>query len=31
MKAVVVHGANDLRIDERPEPVAGPGEVVLDV
>ncbi|MBP1133996.1 L-idonate 5-dehydrogenase [Arthrobacter sp. PvP023] len=31
MKAVVVHGANDLRIDERPEPVAGPGEVVIDV
>ena len=31
MKAVVVHGANDLRIDERPEPVAGPGEVVLEV
>lgn len=31
MKAVAVHGANDLRIDERPEPVAGPGEVVLDV
>jgi L-idonate 5-dehydrogenase len=31
MKAVVVYGANDLRIDERPEPVAGPGEIVLDV
>ncbi|BCW53504.1 MULTISPECIES: L-idonate 5-dehydrogenase [unclassified Arthrobacter] len=31
MKAVVVHGANDLRIGDRPEPVAGPGEVVLDV
>lgn len=31
MKAVVVHGANDLRIEERAEPVAGPGEVVLDV
>ncbi|MDT0170496.1 L-idonate 5-dehydrogenase [Pseudarthrobacter sp. BRE9] len=31
MKAVVVHGANDLRIDDRPEPVPGPGEVVLDV
>ncbi|TQJ61457.1 hypothetical protein FBY30_3756 [Arthrobacter sp. SLBN-83] len=31
MKAVVVHGANDLRIDDRSEPVAGPGEVVLDV
>ena len=31
MKAVVVHGPNDLRIDELPEPVAGPGEVVVDV
>ena len=31
MKAVVVHGSNDLRIDERPEPIAGPGEVVLDI
>ncbi|MGM9471457.1 L-idonate 5-dehydrogenase [Pseudarthrobacter sp. YS3] len=31
MKAVVVHGANDLRIDDRPEPVAGPGEVIIDV
>ncbi|NQX10257.1 L-idonate 5-dehydrogenase [Microbacteriaceae bacterium VKM Ac-2855] len=31
MRAVVVHGANDLRIDERPDPVAGPGEVVIAV
>ncbi|HEU4668588.1 MAG TPA: L-idonate 5-dehydrogenase [Arthrobacter sp.] len=31
MKAVVVHGANDLRVDELPDPVPGPGEVVLDV
>jgi L-idonate 5-dehydrogenase len=31
MKAVVVHGANDLRVDDRPEPVAGPGEVIIDV
>jgi L-idonate 5-dehydrogenase len=31
VKAVVVHGANDLRVDDRPEPVAGPGEVVIDV
>jgi L-idonate 5-dehydrogenase len=31
MKAVVVHGANDLRIEDRPEPVAGPGEVIIDV
>src|SRR4029453_16220207 len=31
MKAVVVHGANDLRIDELPEPVAGAREVILEV
>jgi L-idonate 5-dehydrogenase len=31
MKAVVVHGANDLRIDELPEPVASAGEVTIDV
>jgi L-idonate 5-dehydrogenase len=29
MKAVVVHGANDLRVDERPDPVPGPGEVLI--
>jgi L-idonate 5-dehydrogenase len=29
MKAVVVHGADDLRIDERPDPVPGPGEVLV--
>ncbi|WP_433502343.1 L-idonate 5-dehydrogenase [Pseudonocardia halophobica] len=29
MKSVVVHGAGDLRVDERPEPVAGPGEVLV--
>jgi L-idonate 5-dehydrogenase len=29
MRAVVVHGANDLRIDERPDPVPGPGEVLV--
>lgn len=29
MRAVVVHGARDLRIEERPDPVAGPGEVVV--
>jgi L-idonate 5-dehydrogenase len=29
MRAVVVHGAGDLRIDERPDPVPGPGEVLL--
>ena len=31
MKAVVVHGAGDLRIDEVPDPVPGPGEVLLSV
>ncbi|MFI6697633.1 L-idonate 5-dehydrogenase [Streptomyces sp. NPDC050509] len=29
MRAVVVHGAGDLRIDERPDPVPGEGEVLL--
>lgn len=29
MKAVVVHGAGDLRIDALPDPVAGPGEVLI--
>ncbi|GAA1172048.1 L-idonate 5-dehydrogenase [Streptomyces hebeiensis] len=29
MRAVVVHGPGDLRIDERPDPVPGPGEVLL--
>jgi L-idonate 5-dehydrogenase len=28
---VVVHGAGDLRIEDRPEPVAGAGEVVIAV
>jgi len=29
MKAAVVHGANDLRVEEYPDPSAGPGEVVI--
>lgn len=29
MRAVVVHGAGDLRVDEVPDPVAGPGEVLV--
>jgi L-idonate 5-dehydrogenase len=29
VKAVVVHAANDLRIDTLPDPVAGPGEVLI--
>lgn len=29
MRAVVVHGPGDLRVEERPDPLAGPGEVVV--
>ncbi|OLT06964.1 L-idonate 5-dehydrogenase [Pseudonocardia sp. CNS-004] len=29
MKAVVVHAAGDVRVDERPDPQPGPGEVLL--
>lgn len=29
MKAAVVHGVNDIRIEEYPTPTAGPGEVVV--
>ncbi len=29
MKAAVVHGINDIRVEERPEPSAGPGEIVV--
>ncbi len=29
MRAVVVHGAGDLRVDERPDPVPGAGEVLI--
>lgn len=31
MKAVVVHGAGDVRVEDRPEPVAGVGEVLVAV
>ncbi|MDR1430824.1 MAG: L-idonate 5-dehydrogenase [Propionibacteriaceae bacterium] len=31
MKAVVVHGQGDLRVDTLPDPVPGPGEVLLAV
>ena len=31
MKAVVIHGIHDLRIDEVPKPEPGPGEVVCKV
>lgn len=30
-RGVVVHAANDLRVDELPEPEPAPGQVVLDV
>ena len=29
MRAVVVHGAGDVRVDERPDPTPGPGEVLI--
>ena len=29
MKALVVHGAGDLRFDEVPEPSPGPGQVLV--
>ncbi len=31
MRAVVAHGAGDLRLEERPVPVPGPGEVAVDI
>ncbi|WP_026556234.1 L-idonate 5-dehydrogenase [Arthrobacter sp. 35W] len=31
MKAVVVHGRNDLRLDELPEPACGPDSVVVQI
>lgn len=31
MRAVVVHGADDVRVDELPDPQPGPGEVLLAV
>ena len=29
MKAVVVHGADDLRVDDLPDPTCGPGDVLV--
>lgn len=29
MKAAVVYGINDIRVEERPEPNAGPGEIIV--
>jgi L-idonate 5-dehydrogenase len=31
MRAVVAHGAGDLRLEERPVPEPGPGEVAVDI
>ncbi len=31
MRAAVLHGVEDLRVEEVPDPVAGPGEIVLAV
>lgn len=31
MKAVVVHAANDLRIDDVPDPVCGPDDVLVEI
>ena len=31
MKALVLHGDYDIRVEHRPDPVAGPGEVVVAV
>ncbi|MFE7839947.1 L-idonate 5-dehydrogenase [Streptomyces sp. NPDC057474] len=31
MRAVVAHGAEDLRLEERPVPEPGPGEVAVDI
>lgn len=31
MRAAMIHGPGDLRLDEIPEPVAGPGDVLLRV
>jgi len=31
MRAAVFHGPRDIRIEEVPEPIAGPGQVVIEV
>jgi len=31
MRAAVVHGAGDIRVEERPVPTPGPGEVLIEV
>ena len=31
MRAAVYHGRRDIRIEDVPDPIAGPGEVLLEV
>jgi L-iditol 2-dehydrogenase len=31
VRALILHGAGDLRLEDVPDPVAGPGEIVVDV
>jgi len=31
VRALILHGADDLRLDDVPAPAAGPGEIVVDV
>ena len=31
MRAALLHGPGDLRIEDVPDPVAGPGEIVLAI
>jgi L-iditol 2-dehydrogenase len=31
MKAAIVHGANDIRLEEVPQPVPEPGDIVVRV
>ena len=31
MRALVIHGVEDLRVDDRPEPAPGPGEVAVAI
>ncbi len=31
MRALILHGANDLRLEDVPDPIAGAGEIVVDV
>jgi L-iditol 2-dehydrogenase len=31
MRALILHGPGDLRLEERPRPTAGPGEIILEI